>query len=97
MRPIDADELLKLIKKHSYLLCDFHNTRDKGMFMCGIQQAVAEMPTVERKHGHWQRIDYYPVGHDYICSECNKKSAGGFNFCPYCGAIMNELKENENI
>ena len=46
-RLIDADELLETIEKNSYILCDAYNSKDKGMFITGIAQAVTEQSTVD--------------------------------------------------
>lgn len=69
-RYIDADKLSETIKEHSYLLSDSINSRNYGMFLDGIMQAIGEAPTAdvqEVRHGHW--IEDKEAG-SLICSEC---------------------------
>lgn len=47
MRLIDADALMGVVTKNSYMLRSEHNTTDYGMFLSGIKQAVDEAPTVD--------------------------------------------------
>lgn len=71
---------------------------------------VRNMPTAERKHGHWIKTDWG----DYKCSVCKhyeETTYAGKNkiykdfsdfmdcnrFCRKCGAIMDGVSENENI
>lgn len=44
---IDGEKLLAVIEEHCYTLCDRFNSTDKGMFLCGIKQAINEQPTVD--------------------------------------------------
>ena len=50
MRLIDADELMRIIIHRSYSVTDYWNNRDAGMFLCGIEQAVNELPVVDAEH-----------------------------------------------
>lgn len=55
--------------------------------MCGIEDiAAADVQPV--RHGRWSRIDYEPIGHDYICSVCGWKNDMASHYCPNCGAKM---------
>ena len=47
MRLIDADALMDTIVHKAYSVTYYWNTRDAGMFLCGIEQAVNEQPTVD--------------------------------------------------
>jgi len=40
------------------------------------------------RHGRWRRVDYKPLGHDYICSVCGGKNDRVSQYCPDCGARM---------
>ena len=66
-----------------------------------LQNIVDEIPAAdveEVKHGEWQNKLYYPLTNSYyhICSVCGKELKITFtdNYCPNCGAKMDE-KENE--
>lgn len=90
-RYIDADKLSETIKEHAYLLCDSINSRDYGMFLDGIMQAIDETPTAnvqEVRHGGWIfRGDYTSM-----CSCCNNDVEVDHEkepkYCPECGAKM---------
>lgn len=47
------------------------------------------------RHGRWERIDWYPCGHDFICSACDSRNDRRSNFCPDCGAKMDGGEKNE--
>lgn len=47
MRLIDADALMKTLIHHSYHVKDYWNCTGAGMFLCGIEQAINEQPTVD--------------------------------------------------
>lgn len=49
MRLIDADALMNTIIQKSYTVTDYWNTRDAGMFLVGIEQAINEQPTIEER------------------------------------------------
>lgn len=45
-RLIDADRLMDVIEKNSYLLKGYYNSLENGMFLTGIKQAINEAPTI---------------------------------------------------
>ena len=45
-RLIDADRLMEVIEKNSYLLKGYYNSLENGMFLTGIKQAIDESPTI---------------------------------------------------
>ena len=45
-RLIDADRLMEVIEKNSYLLKGYYNSLENGMFLTGIKQAINEAPTI---------------------------------------------------
>lgn len=45
-RMIDADRLMEVIEKNSYLLKGYYNSLENGMFLTGIKQAINEAPTI---------------------------------------------------
>lgn len=65
-----------------------------------INRAIEEMPTVDAepvRHGHW--IDHYdniwPEESTWECSLCHEEQGRGMldtNYCPNCGAKMDEEK-----
>ena len=97
MRLIDADEVMKLIPTEEY------NAR--------IAIAYAPtVDAVEVKHGHWisasqtkfeklffpQRVFKCSVCHNYLDFDGVNAGRGSANYCPHCGAKMDEeVTENE--
>lgn len=47
MRLIDADGLIKTIRENDYLVVDYFNSTDRGMFTSGILQAIDEQPSAQ--------------------------------------------------
>ena len=50
----------------------------------GARKLMIDAPTadvVEVEHGYW-RLE------TVVCSVCNEKSNGTYNYCPHCGAKM---------
>ena len=85
MRPIDADELLKLIP-HEEVCSRF---------------VVANAPTIEpkRKTGKWIDEGFYADGHGahaFRCSECGGHiiEYDADPFCKWCGADMRGEEDN---
>lgn len=83
MRLIDADALLKDIADYPYGY--------RGM----IKDTIARQPTVEPKHGHWIEVDTQYIDKTK-CSNCGvveffNKGWKRFNYCPNCGAKMDEV------
>lgn len=78
-------------------------------YTCGIERAESEIecaPTVDAvpiKHGRWLYIEGY-MGDEAKCSECRRSicvnepgnglpNVGDLKYCPFCGAKMDERKE----
>ena len=70
--------------------------------MC-VLNAIDEMPTIEAKpvvHAHWIEL-FDGENPTYPCSNCMNEQWRTFDFCPCCGAQMDEhiaddrKKENE--
>lgn len=58
-----------------------------------LKEALSRVPSAEpeRKKGKWIDGMPYVNSHWKVCSECHEtapNSAGGYNFCPHCGADM---------
>ena len=65
-------------------------------YLAGIETAkeiVRNAPTIEAepvRHGHWEIVDFAdPLR--YGCSKCKVLSWDLSNFCPNCGAKMDEV------
>ena len=62
-----------------------------------LTQALAEAEPI--KHGHWVYDDEaYPGGNPYghyNCDQCGESVPHKTNYCPNCGAIMDEQQEVE--
>ena len=84
---ISRQAAIDFIKDHSYPVRYDSNIIEQGMTLTGIEQALNEIPIVqpERKTGKW--IDGYKRQR---CSSCGYRGVRSWNFCPYCGAKMEE-------
>ena len=67
--------------------------------IAGAMNAVDEMPAADVapvRHGRWKqdilrvKAALSIVAQVYICSECGKPAKMQHNFCPHCGAKMDE-------
>lgn len=86
----EIDSLDFYLQNHSD---DYGEESHMAMMMAIEALSSSENP----KMGQWKRIsrDMY-VQHAmayYECSECGKKMIGTHNYCPNCGAKMQEAKE----
>lgn len=93
MRLIDADALAKDIETFNRPLCDDYHM--KGYVLDQIITDIKNAPTVEAVpvvHGRWV---YQHTGIDgeseYICSNCLVTVGYEYQYCPYCGAKMDEV------
>lgn len=58
-----------------------------------IQDNISRLPSVQSKAGRWR--DTITAGiNETVCSVCLYSGFHHFNYCPYCGAKMEEI-ENE--
>lgn len=87
---IDRQSALSVCKEYCWLddedFIDGYNTAIKD-----IREAIKELPTIEPevRHGRW--IDWSMWGKaQYQCSECNAEMKYKTNFCPRCGAKMQD-------
>ncbi len=103
MRYIDADAVIAKIKAEHCDKCN-HNER---CFYCDFDNALMlleeadDADVVEVKHGKWKiKIDEYDCEY-MMCSVCKEEfyPADAYtvditpNYCPNCGAKMDERKE----
>ena len=103
-RLIDANELLRIYKKWIPQLILPQDQKDKEAIETCIK-VLEDQPTVDAApvvHAHWK--EWWPPKHMimtgeemlYVCSACTAKYSDIENkrYCPWCGAIMDEEKED---
>ena len=91
------------------LKCDFNKDHETWLKLnkvlierTAFKFDIADAPTVEdRKTGKWHQRIYSKV-EMMVCSECNSEfsydaetGARDYNYCPYCGAKMMAINEEE--
>ncbi len=89
MRLIDADaaiEAFGLSEKTRKYGGDHsgYNT----MMLYEIQNVLDDLPTVQPQTGKWIPIEDSDCWRGYICDKCGKAVNQKENYCPNCGAIM---------
>lgn len=94
MRAINADRLKQDILDWEDCPNGFSDTYDKARIISEIDEA----PTIEAepvRHGHW--IGKPIAGYSTVrCSACRSvfsENNGKWNYCPDCGAKMDEVNE----
>lgn len=107
MRLIDADELRR---KMCYKCIDTDEETEKGRVKWDsglwirykvFEDAVTLAPTVEAepiRHGRWIFNPKDAIEMMFTlpkCSECGAESPNGGNYCPNCGAKMDEEDRND--
>ena len=60
-----------------------------------FEKMKSRCSTESIKHGHWIDVRFAPLGNKYAtCSECGvRQTLDKDNFCPNCGAKMDEVEE----
>lgn len=102
MRLIGADATIPMIK---YATTD----NEIGIFPIkigydDIVKVLNAQPTVDAepvRHGKWKQWDEDDYGDTYECTSCGEAFVmlegspieNGYHYCPYCGAKMDERKE----
>lgn len=86
MRPIDADELKRLIKSGDDLIFD-------SMTENQLCRMIDYQDTVESEHskGKWEMCRGFGEYSFFKCSACKKWNNAVTAFCPRCGAKMERL------
>ena len=65
-------------------------------------QSISDMPAADVApvvHGHWIEKEKYSFGIMYDCSLCDNlilDNGYSWNYCPNCGAKMDETVEDDN-
>lgn len=82
MRLIDADDLLERMKF-------FKDSGGYTNWKLLAFEMVDASPTVDtERHGHWDSRQLV-----YDCSECGHMGYSDMNYCPNCGAKMDDVEE----
>lgn len=81
----------------SKIICDAIRNREYhpanfGRFILDRIDDIPAADVMPVRHGRWSRIDYEPIGHDYICSVCGWRNDMASHYCPNCGAHMEGSK-----
>jgi len=86
MFPKTVDEFME-----KYKIVDSDEVYTNGAELVPIfrmKQWFEHMDVEPVKHGHWEYIGGY--GYQYRCSECIMCVEHTSNYCPHCGAKMDE-------
>ena len=99
MRLIEADELRNRFQNLSYDDWNQGVSTSWAEAYSEFADMIDDMPTVEAepiRHGHWEKL----YTNNYKCSMCGSWWADDsdaylieFNYCPNCGAKMDEVDE----
>lgn len=74
----------------------FNLSDEYSHYLAGLMDgelAIKNLPSVEPKHGRWIDETFKPWGlvhHPYKCDQCGEHSEATSDFCPNCGARMEE-------
>ena len=91
MRPIDADEALRLKDEDLNWVYD----------LTDLEEFLAGVPTLDVepvKHGKWVETVFHngcTFDHDMVCSVCGHSGLPEYEYCPNCGAKMLDEGEGE--
>ena len=99
MRLINADELYKLIEDYFDGVCVYDAEPSEAVN--DFQHIVDLAPTVDAepiRHGRWREHKWAEeveglLVSNYECSNCHCFVKFTSNYCPDCGAKMDEVKE----
>lgn len=95
MQLIDRDKL-KSALNNEIISHDIGNIYDRYYregVMCAMLHLGSQPTIEERKHGHWIKLfdpNYGIIGVE--CSVCKGEMRRATEYCPFCGAIMDEVK-----
>ena len=89
MRLIDGDALddflasaeIEAVEKKRYVLAGALNT---------VRGNLLNFPTIEPKKGKWTVEDCHAATYKYCCSNCTAHHRARYDYCPSCGARMEE-------
>lgn len=96
-RLIDADALYKRVVEHKVQITGAYS-KGYNAALNAVKSdlhSVDATPTVDAQpvvHGRFDRQEYI-YGTRFICSVCECKCTQPYNYCPKCGAKMDEDEE----
>lgn len=76
MKTVDAGNLINCLQIMS--------TKNDSTVWEQCIEIVNSLPD-EQKHGHWE-----DCSNGWMCSVCNRDSSRDTDYCPHCGAKMDE-------
>lgn len=92
MRLIDANALKDWLTKQTGFRANCEDCTSIDCVDCIVEKAIENAPTVDPvKHGVWIPVDELKDAFD--CSECDVMVTRPYDYCPKCGAKMEELKD----
>ena len=101
-RLIDANALIYWLTKATGFRTNCEDCTSIDCLECIIDEAIKNAPTIEAKpvvHGRWISKNHHGYEWVFVCSNCDYIDGYPFNdrsnYCPNCGAKMDE-KENDN-
>ena len=90
MRLIDAD----IIQGKLATLSFYTDGTFEGKIVEYVRGLIDAQPTIDAvpvAHAHWIKSNYDNIdGTIYECSNCNTEMFSAWNYCPNCGAKMDE-------
>ena len=93
---IDRNSLIDWLSNPIGFLSNCEDCTDIDCLDCIIEEAIKNAPTVDAepaKHGRWggeEIFPGFPTLNGYFCSNCRKRAGRKTNYCPNCGAKMDE-------
>ena len=101
MRLVDADDVVDSLKNWFIMHRHYHPYSKSNLIPATeVIDIIDRSPVIEgRKKGKWFKRTVVPTGHELTagdCSVCGGRciySDGTPNFCPHCGAKMDEVEE----
>lgn len=72
--------------------CNLFGDEEEATRYHALSWAINAMNT-EPKHGHWKHHQYGNTAGYYECDNCGKINSYESNYCPNCGAKMDEVEE----
>ncbi len=100
---IDRKALIDWLTKATGFKTNCEDCTEIDCLDCIIEEAIKNAPTIEAKpvvHAHWK----YEEGTDDSCSNCGASAIEGryayqvlSNYCPFCGAQMDEEVSDDEL